>query len=255
MLELSQPNRWSKGPDFLYLPPESWPESPAIVLNDDPTEIRKTKFCGLTLTDPGSPMPDATQFSTFEELLEATCRYMHGAAGETGDPGAPEYQQAETSLLRQAQLDSFPTEYQALTTGKPIPSFSRLLTLSPEMDETTALIRVGGQLRQATHLSYSTAHPIVFDPKHPITHLIKQYDTKLCHPGPERVFAEIQRHYWILRWREAIWHHQHSCVKCQRWRAKPNIPKMAEIPPARLRLMKPAFYSTGVDCFGLFLVK
>lgn len=104
LLELSQPNRWCNGPDFLYLPPESWPESPAIVLNEDPTELRKAKFCGLTLTDPGSPMPDATQFSTFEELLEATCRSMHGAAGETGDPGALEYQQAETSLLRHAQF-------------------------------------------------------------------------------------------------------------------------------------------------------
>lgn len=109
------------------------------------------------------------------------------------------------------------------------------------MDETTALIRVGGRLRQASHLSYSTAHPIVLDPKHPITRLlIKQYDTKLCHPGPERVFAEIRRYYWILRGREAIRRHQHSCVECQRWRAKPNIPKMAELPHTRLHLMKPA---------------
>lgn len=256
LLELSQPNRWRKGPDFLYLPPASWPESPVIGLNEDPTELRNTKFCGLTLACTGSSLPDPTQFSTFEELLEATCRSMQGAVGETGDPGALEYQQAETSLLRQAQLDSFPTEYQALTTGKLIPLSSRLLTLSPELEKTTALIRVGGRLRRATNLSYSTLHPIVLDPKHPITRLlIKQYDAKLCHPGPERVFAEMRRYYWILRGREAIRHHQHSCVECQKWRAKPKIPKMAELPPARLRLMKPAFYSTGVDCFGPFLVK
>ncbi|XP_042575337.1 uncharacterized protein LOC122136428 [Cyprinus carpio] len=256
LLELSQPNRWCKGPDFLYLPPASWPETPAIGLNDDPTKLRNTKFCGLTLTYTGLSLPDATQFSTFEELLEATCRSSQGLVGETGDPGAPEYQQSESSLLRQAQLDSFPTEYQALTTGKPIPLSSRLLTLSPELDKTTALIRVGGRLRRATNLSYSTLHPIVLDPKHPITRLlIKQYDTKLCHPGPERVFAEMRRYYWILRGREAIRRHQHSCVECQKWRAKPKIPKMAELPPARLRLMKPAFYSTGIDCFGPFLVK
>lgn len=256
LLELSQPNRWCKGPDFLYLPPASWPETPAIGLNDDPTELRNTKFCGLTLTYTGLSLPDATQFSTFEELLEATCRSSQGLVGETGDPGAPEYQQSESSLLRQAQLDSFPTEYQALTTGKPIPLSSRLLTLSPELDKTTALIRVGGRLRRATNLSYSTLHPIVLDPKHPITRLlIKQYDTKLCHPGPERVFAEMRRYYWILRGREAIRRHQHFCVECQKWRAKPKIPKMAELPPARLRLMKPAFYSTGIDCFGPFLVK
>lgn len=60
LLELSQPNRWCNVPDFLYLPPELWPESPADVLNEDPTELHKTKFCSLTLTDPGPPMPVAS---------------------------------------------------------------------------------------------------------------------------------------------------------------------------------------------------
>lgn len=30
---------------------------------------------------------------------------------------------------------------------------------------------------------------------------------------------------------------------------------MADLPPARLRLLKPPFYSTGMDCFGPFQVK
>ncbi len=118
---------------------------------------------------------------------------MHGVVGKTGEPGASEYQQAERNLLRQAQLDSFPPEYDVLKTGKPIPSSSRLLKLSPELDETIELIHVGEQLSRATHLSYNTVHPIVLDPKYPITHLlIKKYNTKLCHPGPERVFTEIR---------------------------------------------------------------
>ncbi len=33
------------------------------------------------------------------------------------------------------------------------------------------------------------------------------------------------------------------------------MPKMADLPPARLRLYRPAFYSTGVDCFGPFTIK
>ena len=38
-------------------------------------------------------------------------------------------------------------------------------------------------------------------------------------------------------------------------RAQPAVPKMADLPTARLQLYKPAFYSTGVDCFGPLLVK
>ncbi|KAK0138067.1 hypothetical protein N1851_025730 [Merluccius polli] len=77
----------------------------------------------------------------------------------------------------------------------------------------------------------------------------------LHHPGPERVFAELRRSYWILRGREAIRRHQRTCAECQCWRAQPAIPKMADLPTARLQLHKPAFHSTGVDCFGPMSVK
>lgn len=33
------------------------------------------------------------------------------------------------------------------------------------------------------------------------------------------------------------------------------VPKMADLPAARLRLFKPVFHSTGMDCFGPFQVK
>ena len=85
--------------------------------------------------------------------------------------------------------------------------------------------------------------------------LIRDFDCRLRHPGPERVFAELRRSFWILRGREAIRKQQHSCPECQRWRAKPSTPFMADLPPARLRLFKPPFHSTGMDCFGPFQVK
>ncbi|KAI4901166.1 hypothetical protein NFI96_006002 [Prochilodus magdalenae] len=99
-------------------------------------------------------------------------------------------------------------------------------------------------------------HPIVLDSKHPVVKLlIRSYDEKLHHPGAERVYAEMRRRFWILRSREAIRRHQRACIECQRWRAKPAVPRMADLPEARLRLFKPAFHSTGTDCFGPFLVK
>lgn len=153
-------------------------------------------------------------------------------------------------------MESFPDEYSQLQAGKPISPNSRLKTLAPEFDPDSQLIRVGGRLRQCHLLSSDILHPIVLDPIHPVTKLlIKQYDTQLHHPGTERVFADIRRRFWILRGRQAVRSIQHHCTECQKWRGKPNIPKMADLPPSSLRLFQPAFYSTGMDCFGPFTIK
>ncbi len=123
-------------------------------------------------------------------------------------------------------------------------------------DDATGLIRVGGRLRRASDLDLEAIHPIVLDPSHHITKvLIKETDQQLLHPGSERVLAELRCQYWILRGREAVRKHQHTCRDCQLWRAKPQTPRLADLPSCRLNLYKPPFYSTGVDCFGPFAVK
>ncbi|KAL1255106.1 hypothetical protein QQF64_013167 [Cirrhinus molitorella] len=160
------------------------------------------------------------------------------------------------SFCENAQRDSFPEELDALAKGKSISAHSRLVSLSAEYDQTLGLIRVGGRLCRAEGLDPDTIHPIILDPKHQITLLlIKEYDNQLLHPGPERVLGEIRRKYWILRGRESIKKHQYNCETCQKWRASPVIPKMADLPPSRLRLYKPPFWSTGIDCFGPFTIK
>ena len=162
----------------------------------------------------------------------------------------------ENLLYLRIQQECFGQEVVALKSGKEIPSGSRLAQLDPEYDQTSGLIQVGGRLRRAEELSHDLNHPIVLDPSHHITKLlIRDFDEKLLHSGSERILAEIRRKFWILRGREAIRHHQRQCVDCRKWRAKPDIPKMADLPPSRLRLFKPAFYSTGVDCFGPMTVK
>lgn len=63
----------------------------------------------------------------------------------------------------------------------------------------------------------------------------------------------MRRKYWLLKGRSAIKKHQAPCQDCRKWRAKPIIPKMADLPPARLRLFKPPFWSTGdgfISCRG-----
>ncbi|XP_071104136.1 uncharacterized protein [Haliotis cracherodii] len=91
---------------------------------------------------------------------------------------------------------------------------------------------------------------IMWNPNHNVTKLlIKKYDSELHHYGAER------RKFWILQGHEAVKKHQRQCHDCQKWRANPEIPLMADLPEARLRLFKAPFYSTGIDCFGPMYIK
>ncbi|XP_054869388.1 uncharacterized protein LOC129349632 [Amphiprion ocellaris] len=255
--DMVQDHRWKKGPPFLYLPEKEWPTVPSSEIDPDPTELRKSAFVGTVSTTSPSQLPDSSKFSTWKELLQETASSLHGAAdANSTSTTAANFLQAEKLLLQRAQEDSFIEELRALKAGRALPSGSRLASLSPEYEDATGLLRVGGRLRHAEGLAMDTIHPVILDPSYPVTKLIiKDIDESLLHPGPERVLAELRHRFWIIRGREAIRKHQYSCLECRRWRAKPDVPKMADYPPAQLRLHKPPFYSTGVDCFGPFQVR
>ncbi|KAK7879199.1 hypothetical protein WMY93_034023 [Mugilogobius chulae] len=251
LAELTVSSRWSQGPHFLTQTQDMWPQPPTEFTDCGNEELRKAAFCGHTAVSPN--LPDPAQYATLDDLILATHQSLHGAAAPLA---AAERLEAERQLLRSAQTDSFPEEVQALQSGHSVHSSSRLSALSPEYDNLSGLIRVGGRLRQATEVEPDSIHPIVLSADHSLSKLIiKHYDAQLLHPGAERLYAEIRRAYWIIRGRQAIKKHQHQCVECRRWRASPSTPKMADLPSSRLRLYKPPFWSTGVDCFGPYLVK
>lgn len=192
--------------------------------------------------------------STLEDLQKKIFCHHKGLPSTT-QLSAENYTEAELLMLQRAQRDAFPEELECLQRNRPVPADSRLLMLAPELDA-QGLIRVGGRLRRSPDLVEDVKHPIVLSTKHPVTELIiRHYDQKVCHAGAERVFAEIRRRFWILHGREAVRRFQRTCTDCQKWRAQPSQPRMADLPPCRLRVGQRAFYSTGVDCFGPFRVR
>ena len=254
LASLSQTNPYSHGPDFLRQPEEEWPKQPPMTESQEESELKRSLFCGLSQATP-SEGPEMDGCLTLEDLQKKTFFWHHRELPTTSDLSAADYAEAELLVLIRAQRDSFPEDLECLQGGKPVPSDSRLLTLAPELDA-QGLIRVGGRLRRALNLVEDVKHPIVLGTKHRVTELIIQkYDQSVCHAGAERVFAEIRRRFWILQGREAVRRFQRTCTECQRWRAQPAIPKMADLPPCRLKIGEKAFHSTGVDCFGPFLVK
>ena len=104
---------------------------------------------------------------------------------------------------------------------------SGLLCLSPEfyaIHQDRWLCHVEGQ-------DLTTVNPIVLDPNHPSTKLlIQEYNAKLCHTVPERVFTELRHKVWILRGQEAVIGQQLSCTECCKWRSKASCEKVVEGP-------------------------
>lgn len=169
---------------------------------------------------------------------------------------ATERIETEMAVVRSAQTENYSDEVHALQANKPVHSNSRLSSLAPTLDPDLGLIRVGGRLRKAATLPEDALHPIVLAPEHPITKLlIQDFDNRLMHAGPERVLAELRRTYWVLRGRQMVKKHQRQCAECRKWRGKPVIPRMADIPASRLRINQPPFWSTGMDCFGPYMIK
>lgn len=250
LCDLVTGSQWNQGPSFLKLPTANWPKQPSLPAEEQSNELRQSAFCGLTTV---IPLPNPQQYDTLAEFMKACSQQLHGAANIIC---ADKQREVEQTVLSQMQTESFPTEMVHLKSGKPVSGTSRLASLSPEFDPTTGLIRVGGRLRRCSEAELDSIHPIVLAPQHPVTKLIiKDYDEKLRHPGPERVFAELRRTYWVLRGREAVRRHQRQCGECRKWKGQPEVPRMADLPLARQQLFKPAFFSTGMDCFGPYMIR
>ena len=172
-------HRWSQGPPFLLLNSNCWPANPCMPHESEPVEeLRKTMFCGTGMSDIIN-LPDPKKYSNWNDLIKETKNTLYGAADHNSS-AAQCYISSERHLLQRAQSECFPEEFNALKADKAIPKSSKLLPLSPEYDSDTGLIRVGGRLRRVETLDYENIHPIVLDPRHPLTKLIiKHYDEKL----------------------------------------------------------------------------
>ena len=125
--------------------------------------------------------------------------------------------------------------------------------LKPFLDEIN-LIRIGGRLRNA-EIPFEAKHQILI-PKGYVAELIAtMYHTSSAHTGVNQTLSEVRQKYWLLNGRVTTKKIIRSCVVCQRYNAKPEIPNMADLPKNRMDLNQPPFTNTGVDFFGPLLIK
>ena len=163
--ELLNHTLWWEGPEWLLHQPITIPHQPPRKPLLGP-EQRPHRVNVVHFTPP--PMME-TRFSNYHKMIKVTawcwrfCQKVRKKSSHSGRLlASQELTTAEHLLARLAQSRSFPKERDALLHNRPIPSTSRILSLTPYLDE-NQLLRVGGRLSNNSSLTPSQVHPIIQD--------------------------------------------------------------------------------------------
>ena len=259
-------SKWLNGPDFLQLGESEWPVDITTKVTDScplqPTTEGGIYFSGKTTSQRESAqLVDLTRYSSYSRAVSVMVyieRFLHNCKSPMSDrmfgsPSVAERIRAKISLVCREQAKAFGVELEELKGGLPVKKQSKLVSLSPFLDE-DEIICVGGRIGKAD-ISFVAHHPIVLDSSSELTKLIV-LDTHqgLGHAGVDNIQNELRQQYWILRCKATVKKVLHGCWLCKLRRAVPRPPKMAELPHDRL-LVSPPFTKAGVDYFGPLEVK
>ena len=102
---------------------------------------------------------------------------------------------------------------------------------------------------------------IEFDVKHPIIlpqnchfsqSVIRQHHAKIGHSGTGHTWPSIQEKFWIVKGGSAVQHVIGQRITCSKRNAKVGKQFMADL---RQQSFERPCYNTGIDYFGLFMIK
>ncbi|XP_071652687.1 uncharacterized protein [Temnothorax longispinosus] len=156
-------------------------------------------------------------------------------------------------VCKAVERSSFPDEYRALTKGDSVSASSKILSLSPFIDE-TGLIRVGGRLKNS-ELKFDACYPILLPRDHELTkRTIRQEHVRNMHAGTQATMAAVKQRFWPLSLRSTARKIIRNCVTC--FRAKPSQSEalMGSLPSTRVTVSRP-FSHCNVDYAGPVMVK
>ncbi|XP_063622782.1 uncharacterized protein LOC134794883 [Cydia splendana] len=242
-------NEWFKGPEFLYSDETCWPANVLEPENEVGAEacmtvVQNSRTC--------FPVPDPERFSSWLRFMRSTAcvlKFTNKCRGIALDDYAL-VEQVKQLILRQAQEDSFASDIQAVKAGKDLPRDSRLRNLSPYLDENNVL-RVSGRIDAVSDVPQEVKRPIILDGRHPTAKLlVKHYHVKAAHGHQEAVVNDLKQEFWIIHLRPTVKNVASHCMLCRLRKATPQVPRMGDLPQARMAHHQRAFTFCGIDLFG-----
>ncbi|KAL0861062.1 hypothetical protein ABMA27_009574 [Loxostege sticticalis] len=246
-------NLWWSGPTYLLEPDTNWP---VLNKNSSCETLPEIKSNSVTLLEDFIDFEKYSNLNKLQNTLAYIKRFVFNLKNSnnkrSGALTIEEINDSFQSLCIIAQRQSFPVEYEALSKERPLSSKSKILALSPFMDD-NKLIRVGGRI-DASQYTYEKKHPILLHSSNHLTKLIFQREhLRNFHAGPQLLLATVRETIWPVNGRYLARRTYNKCVRCRRIQGKTLCPKMGNLPSQRVTPDFP-FLSVGLDFAGLFYI-
>ena len=150
----------------------------------------------------------------------------------SGPVTVSEMKVAESVIIKYVGLQgqAYPDELKMLGQTKHVARSSRLVKLSPTLEE--GILVVGGRLKHLS-LSQRSKCPIILPYGHTLSQMIVLSYHNDAHLGTEWVLSKIRCKFWIVNARKLVKKIKRQCVTCKRLYAAPLGQRMADLPPER----------------------
>ena len=220
--DLIDTSLWWHGPDWLSQPESTWPQPSSTVNEENKQQIESEKKHKRFETVASAviahqPWIDISRYSSLWKLqriiatiIKASHLFKDASKEVSVTPQL--LNQAKLILLRQHQAQYYATDLAVLTTGKEFPRNSKILNISPFLDEDTGTIRVGGRLAQS-QIHHDQKFPyLVHSDSHLAILILRYFHEATLHGGGQLTLNSSRSEYWIWQRQELLQQsHQKLC--------------------------------------------
>ncbi|XP_065076070.1 uncharacterized protein LOC135699709 [Ochlerotatus camptorhynchus] len=193
---------WWRGPPWLHLEPSSWPNQLTSNITNEIAlpEARKLPLAATAITtEPSFVDALVSKFSNYFRLLRvvAYCRRFIRNCKPSAQTthsflSSEELGEAEATVIRLVQQQSYNEEWKTLQKLQPVSLKSKLRWFQPFI-ASDQLMRIGGRLNQAPQ-PFDSKHQIILPAKHGLsTLLLRSLHEKHLHAAPQ-LLVNILRH-------------------------------------------------------------
>ena len=251
---------WWEGPPWLKKEECSWPQkiSPQVAPFEAIKERRIAKYNTCLVTS-ATKIIDPTQYKLSRLLLKtAYIRrfYNNCKKKKEGEPlllnkypTAEEISEALSCWLTLVQNEYYPEERERLGMKQHLKRDSKIIQLTPFLEEETGLIKMQGRLQNAK-LTESEKHPIILPHQSPfVKSLVEHIHCQQLHAGINQTLIALRNNYWITRARSLVKSIVKSCLICRMFMPKRLTVPFSPLPVDRVSESEP-FNIVGTDFTG-----